>query len=368
MFHFSDLLRKNRFIGIDFGTSAIKVVELSLKNQQACLENYGWVEFDVVSKGKPNLGLIPKVYNQKLKICLEELLKKLELKSKKAYISMPGFTGLITLIDFPEMEKEELKKAIQFEAHKYIPTPLNEVALSWDIVARENEKGINNFYGAKKDFSAKNQILLVAALKRDVERYEKLVKDSGLDICAIELETFALVRSLVGNDSGGFLIIDIGSKATSIILVEKGIVKVNRNVDAGGDEITNTVSENMNISKQRAEALKKDGRDILNSQESSIVVPALEFIASEALRVLNIHKEKNKDAKIDTAILSGGSSKMTGIEQYLTKALGIQTVVGNPWKRIVFNQDLSPVINKMGASFSVAVGLALRGIEDYRRS
>lgn len=368
MFNLSNLFRKNRFIGIDFGTSAIKVVELSLKNQQACLENYGWVEFDVASKGKSNLGLLPKTYNQKLKICLEELLKKLKPKSKQAYIAMPGFTGLITLIDFPEMKKEELEKAIQFEAHKYIPTPLKEISLSWDIVARENEKGINKFYEAKKDSPAKNQILLVAALKRDVERYSQLVKDSGLNIRAIELETFALVRSLVGNDSGGFLIIDIGSKATNIILVEKGIVKVNRNVDAGGDEITNTVSENMNISKQRAEALKKDGRDILNSRESSLVVPALEFIASEALRILNIYKEKNKNARIDTVILSGGSSRMTGIDQYFAKALGIQTVMGNPWKKIIFNQDLNSVVNKMGASFSVAIGLALRGIEEYRRS
>ncbi len=359
------LFRKNYFLGIDFGTSSIKAVELKLHKQRLNLSNYGWVKLDFVQSASDF------DYDTKLKAYLQALVNKMEPKTGSVYVSMPSFSGLVSLIEFPDMNKEELDQAIKFEARKYVPTSLDEISISWDIISKKDDKSKKDSKAEKKPEGGtpkKIQILLVAAPKDKVIKYEDFVKSADLKVKAIELETFSLARSLMGDDMGTFLIIDIGFRACSIILVEKGVVKVNRNIDAGGNEITDSIAENLNISKKRAEELKKQGKDFINSRESSIVLPTLDLIASETLRIINTHKEKNSGSKIDGIILSGGTAKLRGIGDYFSKALGIRTVIGDPWKRIVCDEKLSPIVKKVGPSFSVALGLALRGAEEYKRS
>jgi type IV pilus assembly protein PilM len=210
-------------------------------------------------------------------------------------------------------------------------------------------------------------VLLVAAPKRDIEHYDRFVSNTKLEVSAIELETFSIVRSLVGDDAGNFLVIDIGYRATNIILVEKSVVIMNRNIDAGGNEITSAISDSMGISKQRAEAFKRGEKDILNNKENALVVPVLEFITSESRRMLSTFKEKNPGARIDGVILSGGTSKMKGIEEYFSNSLGVKVSAGNPWRRMNVSDEVSMLVKDLGASFTVALGLALRGGEEYKR-
>lgn len=359
--------KKNHFIGVDFGTSSIKVTELSYKDQQAFLENYGIVDLDWVNNAikKGDLGNLS--YEQKLNSALKKLLEKMNMISGTAYVSIPGFSGLITILEMPEMQDEELAKAIQFEAHKYIPSSLDEVSMSWEIIEHINSDNVPLEQTIGKGDGKKIKVLLVAAPKRDIEHYDRLVSDTKLKVGAIELETFSIVRSLIGDDSGNFLVLDIGARATNIILVEKGVVIVNRNIDAGGNEITAAISDSMNISKQRAESFKKGEKDLLNSKESYLVIPVLEFIASESKRIISAYKLKNKDARIDGILLSGGTSKMKGLEEYFTRALETNVTIGNPWKRVSTDGEIALLTKDLGVSFSVAIGLALRGMEEYKR-
>jgi type IV pilus assembly protein PilM len=292
----------------------------------------------------------------------------MKLKSDSAFISVPGFSGLITIIELPEMPEGELAKALQFEAHKYIPSSLDEIAMSWEVIEHEraSEAPISQTLGKGTD-GRKIKVLLVAAPKKEIERYDKLVASAKLKVSAIELETFSLIRALIGNDAGNFLIIDIGSRVTSIVLVEKGVILVNRSIDAGGDEITTAISENMNISKQRAEDFKKGEKDLLNGKDSYLVIPILEFVISESKRILNAYRTKSKDARIDGVLLSGGTSKMKGIEEYFTHALDVKATLGNPWRRIGTQENVQPFVKNLGGSFTIALGLALRGIEEYKR-
>lgn len=347
--------KTNRFLGVDLGTSAIKIVELTFRKNKVHLENYGWADFDFFVKN----GNSPHSYEEKIKACLKKLLGRMKPKSKVVYASIPGFVGLISLIDFPDMSREEIDKAIGFEAQKFVPTPLKEVSIGWDIVDKKKDKTP----GKEED---RIHVLLVVVPKKEVLRCENMVKTSNLKIKAIELETFSIVRSLVGDDMGNFLIIDIGSRASNIILVEKGVVKVNRSINSGGNEITSTIAESMNISAERAEILKAQGRDFLNSRESMIVFPALEVISDEAIRVVNAYKEKIGNIKLDAVILSGGAAKQTGIEAYFSKKLGVSAIIGDPWKKIEIDNKILSTVKSLGTSFSVATGLALKGIEEYR--
>jgi len=368
MFNF--FKKQNHFLGIDFGTSALKVVEVSFNKQRTHLINYGWVDF---SSGEKKKGIYKgsklRLQGGHLQKYLKKLLKKMPLKSKQAYVSMAGFNGLVALIELPNMKKEELDQAVEFEAHKYIPASLDEVFLSWDIVSRKNIKKnkLIKKIGKESNAPEKVEILLVAALKEEVLKYEKIISDSGLKMKALELEMFSMVRSLVGNDLGNFIIIDIGARNSNIILTEKGIVKINRSVDMGGNEITKTIAESMDISRQRAESLKRQKKDIFNSREGTILLPSLELIAKEAQRIIKSYESRNEKAHLDGAILSGGTANLAGIDAYFSKVLGVKAVVGNPWSRIDFDKSLDSQIKEMGPSFSVAVGLALRGVEEYQR-
>lgn len=361
--------KRNHFIGIDFGTSSIKVVELSYKDQKAYLENYGVIDLNWAHQhGEEPQGAKAISYEEKMRSALEKLVKKMNLRSKMAtYVSIPGFSGLITILELPEMKEEELARAIQFEAHKYIPSSLDEISMSWEIIESIGGSALAPSSN-EKIMAKKIRVLLVAAPKKEIEKYDKLVSGMNLAVNAIELETFSIARSLVGDDSGNFLIIDIGSRATNIVLVEKGIIRVNRNIDAGGNEITVAIVDSMKISKPRAESFKKGEKDLLNSKESSIVIPVLELIVGESQRISNAFKVKNKDARIDGIILSGGTSGMKGIGEYFSHSIGAKVILGNPWRRVVVGDEMKPIIEKMGAGFSVAIGLALRGIEDYKRS
>lgn len=334
------------------------------KSNKPHLSNYGWVDLGLSldSNGKEVKVLS---FNDKLKIHLESLVEKMELKSEVAYISIPGFSGLITPLEFPKMKRDELEKAIQFEAHKYIPIDLSEVTLGWEVVLKKEASILEKEEKVKDE---KIQVLLVAAPKKEVARYESIVKGSRFEVKAIELETFSLVRSLIGEDLGNNLIVDIGARATNIILVEKGIIKANRNINVGGIEITNTIAESMNISKQRAEMFKRGEKNLLNSKESSIVMPTLEFIASETMRIISTCKAKNAEARIDSVILSGGSAKLKGVDEYFSRILKTSAVIGNPWNKIIVDEQIKPATERLGASYSVALGLALRGVEEYRRS
>lgn len=354
MFNFG----KKYFLGVDFGTSAIKIVELSYKSGQIFLENYGQVETGFSSNGEKVSLDQSASFDQKLKAYLQALIRRMDLKTNDAHVAIPGYNGLINLVEFPEIKKEELDQAVKFEARKHIPIPLDEIALSWEILGKKE-------VGAP---SKKMQIMIVAAPLKELKRYEGMIKEGGLKINFIELETFSLVRSLVGDDPSRFIIADIGARTTNIILVEDGIVKVNRNIDSGGYDVTSAISDSMNVSRVRAENLKKEKEDLMGGGELSLVVPSLEMVSGEIMRIANAFQEKNKDKKIDGIILSGGSAKIKGLDKYFSKITGLKTMVGNPWRKIGINPKLeSKVRDGLGTSFSVAIGLALSGIEAYKR-
>lgn len=346
-----------RFIGIDFGTSAIKVVELSYKDQKPYLENYGWFDMAGISQETPGMQQTSS-YEEKLKVALHNLLRKMNIKNLGVNVAIPGFSGLVILVEFPTMKKEEIEKAIEFEAHKYIPASVEEVSISWEIVDSADGDG--------KTANAKNKtdVLLVVAPKKEIKKYSSLFEGTDLKMKSIELETFAIARTIVGNQKGNYLVMDIGSQATNIIFIRNGIAIINRSIDMGGNDITNTIADTLNVSKQRAESFKKENRDFLNDKEIAINIPLLELLSVEVRRILTALKEKNEKMKIDKFVISGGSSNLVGIDKYFQNILGLEVSKINPWEKIAYDKKFASNIDNIGASFSVALGLALRGIED----
>lgn len=356
---------KNKFLGIDIGTSTIKIVEIKINNGKPFLSNYAWMRVGALGDIKSSS------LDSTLPLFLKKTIKEAKFESHNAYVAIPAFGGLITLIEFPEMTREDLDQAIRFEAHKYIPTSLDEIVLSWDIVSKKTgnhliKKGISEVQ-PKETIGlpeGKIQVLLVAASKNKVAKYEQLIKKVDLDLKSIEIESFSLVRSLVGNDQGSFVVVDMGSRVCNIILIEKGVVKVNRNIDAGGRDITKAIARSMNIDEERAEKLKITGKNFF-SPESSINFPALDIIISEVKRVLESYYKNDKGSKVDGIILSGGTAAFVGIDKYFYNSLNIRTVVGDPLRRVEYNKSLESKLQLIKPELSVSIGLALKGAEEY---
>lgn len=369
--------KKNSFLGIDFGASAIKAVEITLENQQPRITNYASISTAATQTDRAK--------------ALIALLDKMKPESKNAYVALPGSSGLITLITFPLMSKAELERAISFEARKHIPLPLEEVNISWDVVTQDSMNTLigNNAGSADKDANGNAiaaqvlttqvvdsqsvlqptaqavsektiQVLLVAAPKKDVQVYEEYITTSKLVLKALELETFSLARVLVGDDAGQFVIVDIGAQATNIIALDKGVIRVSRNIGVGGDAVYQSVAESMNIPVARAFA-HVSSTNVLTGKQS-IPVPVFGTIVDEIQRVV-----KGAGFTKYQAIITGGMSMTAGVEEYIARGLGTAVTVGDPWSRIGHDDAIVPYLTNMRGAFAVAAGLALRGAQEYQR-
>jgi type IV pilus assembly protein PilM len=365
MFGFS----KNSFLGIDIGTSSIKIVEVKMSGGKPILSNYAWMNLS-----GPEMDNKMASFDTVMLEHLKRMLKEGDFKSKKAFVSLPSFGGLVTLIEFPAMDEKDFEQAIRFEAHKYIPTSMDDIVLSWDIVGKKsaNKSLLRKAdevetAGGQKEAEEKIQVLLVAAPKSRVAKYEQLVKKSGLDVGSIEIESFAIARSLVGNDQGNFIVVDIGSRVCNIILIEKGIVKVNRNIDAGGRDITRAIARSMSVDEERAEKLKVSGKEFLN-RESGITFPVLDMVGKEVERVLGAYYKNEAGKKIDAVILSGGTAALGGLEKYFSDLLKARVITGDPLSRVEYDAKLKPALSQIKGQLSVSIGLALKGAEEYLRN
>lgn len=339
------------FLGVDFGTSYIKVVELGLEKDTPKLINYGQVEL-AFTQGKTSF----KFYSpeEKMRVYLGGLLRRMGTESGSACVSLPAFAGLITRIEMPAMSNEELEQAIRFEAPKHIPVDLKDVTLSWEVFdSTENRL----------------KVLLVAALNKDVERYESYIniKGSNLSLELLELEIFSLIRAVIDDDTQNWIVIDIGSRATNILVVEHGLVSMNHNINMGGNEMTNTLAESLKVEWVRADQLKRGTVNYLTNRDSMIVFPTLEMIRYETSRILESLQSREAGSSIQGIVLSGGSSKMVGLREYFERAFQLPVAVADPWKKVIVDERLRKKLDQYGSSFSSAIGLALGGLESIRQ-
>lgn len=338
------------YLGIDFGTASIKAVELREKGGVVELVNFAQVSLAQLQNQAAAPG---GSYDEALVQYLKALLQRMNPEADGAYVAMPAFIGLISLVSFPIMEESELQEAVQYEAKRFIPAALEDIALSWDIIGTTEAK----------DGTMHQEVLVVAALKNEVLRYRGYIETSGLEMQFLELETFSLARAAVGTQQQLTLLIDIGSRATNLLLVENGLVRVSRNLNVGGKDLTHTLTETLDITMDRAEILKKSSKDFLNEPEAKIVFPTLDLIIEEGNRIITSHNEQYPDRVCQEVVISGGSASLTGLVRYLEKAFSRPVRQANPWGRIQYDVKYKNDIEELGASFSVAIGLALAGID-----
>lgn len=344
-------------LGVDIGSSNIKIVQLRPKDDKFVLETYGLVNFayQIASKdSSTNSGVT----------LTAQLLKDLVVKSRattnKIVASLPNSSVFTSVIELPKIPENELKTAVEFEAKKYVPLPLEEVALSWSVIEDRRAK-INpdtNLGDFKKANEPKIKVLLTAVPTAVVDNYLKVFQMAGLEPMALEIESLSLIRSLVGEDLNIYLLIDIGAKSTSINLVDSGYLRLSKSLNVGGDTVTGSIAQSLSVNFTRAEQFKKDfGLGGAAQTIPQVMRPILDIIKNEATHLISLFESRGE--RIDKILLSGGGSKLPSLKEYFS-VLGKPVVLANPWSQILYSPDLTPVVEPLGSNLAVAVGLAMR--------
>jgi len=335
--------REKSKLGIDIGTSSIKVVQLKKEEEKQGhkLETFGVVNVANSFGRTDNFNAIEDTAE-----IVKALLKKSSVTAKDAVVSLPSGIVFVTMIEMPKLSEKELKKAIEFEARRYVPLPLEEVTMSWSVLET----------GSDGD---QQKILLTAVPTNVIENYMKMLKAVNVKPEALEIEALALIRSLVGDRKENVIIVDIGGRNTSLNLVESGFLRVSRNLLVGGETITASIAQGLKVSDARAEQFKRDlglTRELVQ-QIPQAMKPPLDRIKNETTQLLKIFESSGRT--IAEIIFTGNGSKIPGLLKYFIE-IGPKVSLGDPLKFINFSDSAKTAVEKNSLSLSVALGLAMR--------
>ncbi len=343
--------RQSSFLGVDIGSTGIKIVELKKENGQQKLLTYAFSEN---KDGKQiEWQKEPKFAAETInKMCAEA-----GVVSRSAVSALPTFAVFSSVLNLANIDKKDIPSAVHWEAKKVIPLPLEEMILDWKKIEEndDREKGGRNF-----------KILLTGAPKALVKKYVEIFKAAQISLLSLETETFSLIRSLLGAEKAIIMIVELGASTTDISIAENSIPMLSRSIDVGGVSITRTISKQSGLNFARAEQFKYDlGVNALVTQTFQVppeIIKAISPIVNEIKYAINLYQSKN-NKKIEKIVLSGGSALLPNLVNYLSDLLDIKVIIGDPWAQIFYPADLKPLLNEIGPKMSVAVGLALREME-----
>jgi type IV pilus assembly protein PilM len=353
---FQMLFGEGSYLGVDIGTTSIKIIELVKTKGLPFLRTYGFLE----SYGhleRPNNAIQTsslKMLESETVELLKMIIKHSNIKAKNAIASLPSFSAFTTLLEMPLMPDSDTSKIMSFQAKQYIPLPISSVTIDWIRV------------GEKKDENGdkKQQILLISVPNEIISKYKTIFSEAGLNLVALEIEGLSTARILTGGINEDALIVDIGSRSTSIYVAQNGNLKFAGQTDFAGGSLTQTISSGLNIRVRRAEDLKKmRGLTGVGGEYelSTLMMPILDVIINEVVRV-KTNFEKNYSENIKSVILSGGGANLLGIEKYFEDQIGLPVTKADPFSKINYSQEMEPIIKDLGPHFVVALGLGVKQI------
>lgn len=335
--------------GIDIGSTTLKIVEVKKEGEK----------FRIVAAGlspTPQPGLNSEAEKDIVAVAgaIKKLHQDARISIKNAAIALPESQIFCRVIDFPPMEQNELAQAVPWHAEQFVPLPLEQVNLDWQIVSR----GVNE----KKE--EKIKVLLVAAPLTVIQKYVRFVEMAGFKIAAVETEIIASARALISKESPPTLLVDFGAKTTDVAVINKGAVVLGRSIPTAGEAFTRAIATSLSLTPAQAEEYKITyglGETQLEGKVKKALIPVFEIVVGEVKKVLNFWRQNEKET-ISRVILAGGSANLPSAAPFFTEALGMEVQIGDPFVKLVPDERILGSLRPNAPLFVIAVGLAEKEI------
>lgn len=334
--------------GLDIGTNGLRLIELEKKKGKYCL-------LAIASSKFSGWGLMSEAEkdHQELAEAIKKMVAESKVDTRQVVVGLPEAKVFSRLIEVPVLTDEELSSSLAWEAEQYIPVPLDEVNLDWEVVSRP----------AKGEKEETMKVFLVAAPINLVEKYTKILKLAGLTPVALETEIIAAVRSLLANKKSPALLIDFGASATDIAAVREGKIVLTRSIPIGGIAFTRALGSVLNLSEEKAEEYKKTYgvKEELEGKIKTALTPLLEAVVAEIKKSIDFYSSEQKGFPLSLIILAGGTAKMPEVANLLTEKLGLEVQIADPFADLI-KDDLIKNFLVDAPLFSVAMGLAMKEV------
>jgi len=347
------LFGKKEAIGLDIGSSTIKLAELKETKRGYQLKNIGEALL-------PPEAIVNKVITNREAVSdvLYTLVEDLRVKTKNVVISISGHSVIIKKVSLPRMTEKELREAIPWELEQYIPQSIEDVNYDFQILPGQTAEG--------------NIDVLIVAAKKDITNdYISVVNDAGLTPVVVDVDVFALENMYEANypesSAGITALVNIGASVTNINILRNGLSVFTRDITTGGNQFTELIQKEFDVGYDEAEKMKNSiGRSETSPELDRISQDFTDLMCGEIKRTLDFFSPTLWREKVDKIMLGGGTSKIPRVREILEEMTNSAVEMINPFKNITYSSsDFDPeYIQDIAPKMGVTIGLALRRMGD----
>ncbi len=335
------------FFGLDIGTNAVRVVQLTPTGQGWNLVHFGYAPLDekIGSSSSPEA-------RRRLGEVIMTAVGQSGIRAKNVVVGLPSSKTFNTVIEMPIMPDNELRNTLKYQIDQYIPMAVNEAKVDWALL------------GPSLHDPTMQEVLIASTANQYAEERLEFVEGLGFNVIGAEPDPLAMIRSLLPTGvPDARLIIDVGELSTDLAITYNEAPRLVRTIPMGVRSLVKAAVQNLNVQEDQArQFILKFGLapDRLEGQVHQAVESTLDGFAVELTKSVKFFQTRYPNTPVGGILLSGFGAVVPGFEQYVGSKTGISAVIANPWQKVAVGQSdqqqLAPVANE----FAAAVGLAQR--------
>lgn len=355
--------KEESVLGIDISSSTIKVVQLGRRKGKAILETYG--ELALGPYAGVDSGRATSLSANKLGEAVADLIREAKVTTKACGVAIPLSASLINVLELPDVGENRIKEMVPLEVRKYIPVSISEVMLDWRIVPRLDVQSMD---ANKPELQQKKkvEVLTVAIHKDTITRYQEVMTHAGLAPSFYEIEVFSSIRVALEEELEPVMIMGLGAGSTKVYVVDRKVLRESHIINRGSQEITLAIAKALGVPETQAEELKRTHGVIKQGRETDVADVAslvLDSIFTEASRVMLGYQKKHA-RNIGRIVLTGGGIMIPGIVERAKSVFQADVIIADPFRKVEAPAFLDNVLKQVGPEFDVAIGVALRRLEE----
>jgi type IV pilus assembly protein PilM len=331
-------------LGIDIGTSSIKLVEIDNEGKSPTLVASGVVPFTGISVSETS----DKASLMEIANSIKKLLTQTKVKANQVHISVPESKAFTRAIKFPMLTDAEIAQAIRWEAEQYLPYPIDQAVYQHRIIKRD-----------ERSVPPETTVLLVAVSEALAEKYLEIFSFLGLEVSLIETELSSIVRTVQADKTN--LVVNLGSTTCDIAVVSNGDIFLTRSIKNAGLTLTRAVAQALGLDPAKAEEYKKAygfEKSYLEGRVYKAMLPILNLMVDEIKKAIQFYKDDFSGENPTGVLLTGGAANTKAIIPLLTELLGMEVLLVDPFVKLA-SSEAKETLSAYKALYSVACGLAL---------